>query len=241
MPDRFIFSLRFSSKVFLKLAKLSLLLLLYMSLLRLNFYFLVIFHSTSGLNVSEVLLSLLTGIRFDLMVYGFLFIPIYFLILIQTISERWPKFWFSFYKFYFAATWLLVCVLTYVDFFHFTLKQKRMRFQDYLDWNFDIFYSQWMQIPNSQVYLFSALLAALLLFGISSAVSVKFGDWKDEYSPHPAGRWEVLARLAVPILLIALAARGTVEAHHLELQHSIVSANTYINEMALNAVWCFDK
>jgi hypothetical protein len=45
----------------------------------------------------------------------------------------------------------------------------------------------------------------------------------------------------LPLLLIVLAARGTVEAHHLALEHSEVSNNKALNEMGLNAVWCFDK
>jgi hypothetical protein len=241
VTNRLVFSIRFSTKVLLKLARLSLLLVLYMSLLRLNFYFLVVFHGTSGLSFVEVFHSLTTGIRFDLLIFGFLLAPLYLIVMIQGFAQKWPRFVFRFYQFYMGVSWFIICLLTYIDFFHFTEKGRRMRFADYLQWSPEVLQSQWHSIHPSQVWLFTALLFVLLIFGISSTKAVTWGDWKDEYSPEPAGRLEIGFRVVIPLLLIVLAARGTIQAHHLELQHSLVSESTFVNEMALNAVWCFDK
>ena len=58
---------------------------------------------------------------------------------------------------------------------------------------------------------------------------------------NPAKKGEMALRILLPLILIVLAARGTVTPHHLALEHSEVSNSKELNEMALNAVWCFDK
>ncbi len=241
MTNRLIFSLRFSTKVLLKLTRISLLLVLYMSLMRLNFYFLVVFHGTSGLSFFDVFQSLIAGVRFDVLIFGFLLAPLYFIVMVQGFTQKWMRAAFLFYQLYMAVSCFVICLLTYIDFFHFTVNGRRMRFADYSNWSFEIFLQQWQNIYPSQVWLFTALLFVLLIFGLSSVRKMSWGDWKDEYSPQPARRFEVAFRVVLPLLLILLAARGTIEAHHLELKHSLVSENTFLNEMALNAVWCFDK
>ncbi|MNT91983.1 hypothetical protein D3C72_2331740 [compost metagenome] len=72
-------------------------------------------------------------------------------------------------------------------------------------------------------------------------VALRFGEWKDEFSPRKGNKFEIFIRLIFPFVLIVLAARGTVEAHHLGMEHSVVSSVSSINEMALNPLWCFDK
>lgn len=241
MPNRFIFSLRFSTKVFLRLGFMALAFLLFMSLFRMNLYFLSVFHATPDAVFVEIFQSFVAGARFDLLVLGFLFVPLYFLILVQAFSEAWPKAIFWFYKIYFALAWIMICALTFFDFFHFAQFGQRMRFKDYQALNVDMVIEQINRLPQSQGLVFCVIAALLLLLGLMLVKGLQFGNWKDEFSPHPGTKFEVVWRVVLPLILIALAARGTVEAHHLELQHSEVSTIKAINEMALNAVWCFDK
>lgn len=241
MPNRFIFSLRFSTKVFFKLGMLAAALILFMSLFRLNLYFLSVFHATPDAVFVEVAQSFLTGFRFDLLVFGFLFIPLYFLILFQTFLEKWPQWMFFLYKSYFVVAWFLICSLSFVDYFHFARHGSRMRFEDYLNWNPDVLAAQAQSLQPNQVWIFLVISVLLFVLGFMLTKSLNFGDWKDEYSPLGGGKVEILWRVVVPVLLIALAARGTIEPHHLAFEHSQVSSFSPINEMSLNAVWCFDK
>lgn len=241
MPNRFIFSLRFSTKVFWKLAILSLTMVFFMSLFRANLYFLSVFHATPNAVPVEILQSFLAGFRFDLLVFGFILAPIYLLLMVQAFSEKWPRFLFAFYKIYFALFWTLVCVLSFMDFFFFSRFGKRMRFADYMSWTPEQLIEQAQALQPNQVWIFCTITVLLLSLGYMLIKSIRFGDWKDEYSPAMGSKVEVIWRMALPLVLVVLAARGTVEAHHLELEHSEVSDNTAINEMALNAVWCFDK
>lgn len=241
MSSRFIFSLRFSSKVFAKLLKLSIAMIFFMTLFRLNFFFLDVYYILPELNPGEILQAFLAGVRFDVLIFGFLFIPIYFLLILQAVFEKWPKKLFYFYKTYFGLAWIVICALTFVDFFYFTKHGTRMRFADYSDWSFATTYEQAQSLQINQWATFTIITVVLLVLGHMLIKSLKFGVWKDEYSPHPAYRGEVLLRILVPLILIMLAARGSVMPHHLALEHSEVSDSKELNEMALNAVWCFDK
>lgn len=241
MSNRFIFSLRFATKVFVKLGLLGLAMVIFMTLFRLNLYFLSVFHATPEAVFVEVAQSFMAGFRFDLLVFGFLFIPIYFIVVTQAFLQRWPAKMFNTYKLYFGGVWFLICALSFIDFFHFSRYGARMRFVDYMSWNPDVFIFQAKAMPPHQVWIFCIITIMLFGLGYLLTAGIKFGDWKDEYSPQAGTKLEVTLRLLLPLLLIALAARGTIEPHHLSLEHSEVSSHKAINEMALNAVWCFDK
>lgn len=241
MPNRFIFSLRFSTKVFIRLAMLSFVMVIFMSLFRLNLYFLSVFHATPDAVFVEIGQSFVAGFRFDLLIFGFLMTPIYFLLMVQAWTEKWPRGVFRFYKSYFSAAWFAICALTYIDFFYFARFGMRMRFNEYMSWNFSTLLEQMQMLPTYQVWFFSVITALLFALGIMLIKALRFGEWKDEYSPRSGSKFEILWRMVLPLLLVFLAARGTIEPHHLALEHSEVSHMKAINEMALNAVWCFDK
>ena len=241
MADRFIFSLRSSTKVFAKLGFMAAMLILFMSLFRLNTYFLLVYHETADAVFVEVAQSFLAGFRFDLLVMGFLFIPIYFLVLLQASVVKWPRFMYVSYKSYFILAWLLICFLNFLDYFHFAQAGRRMRFQDYMSWTPSAFSQQIQGVLPYQFWIFCVVTGLLLFLGLSLIRGLQFGDWRDEYSPKKGGKSEIFLRFLVPLLVISFAARGTIEPHHLRYEDSQVSNFTRINEMALNAVWCFDK
>jgi len=241
MSSRFIFSLRFSSRVFAKLFKLSFTLIFFMTLFRLNTFFLYVYYVIPELNFSEIMHSFVAGVRFDILIFGFILTPLYFVMLIQAIFEKWPKKIFAIYKLYFVFVWFLICALTFVDFFSFAQHGRRMRWDQYQSWDPQTWLDQVSALHLNQVLVFSVISIVLLVLGYTLIKGLKFGDWKDEYSPDPASKTEIILRILTPLLLIFLAARGTVMPHHLALEHSEVSNFKELNEMALNAVWCFDK
>jgi len=241
MPSRFIFSLRFSTKVLVKLMKLSIAMIGFMTLYRLNLFMLSGFAKVEETSLVEVLQTFLVGFRFDVLVFGFLLIPVVFVLLIQAFFEKWPRGMYLIYKTYFGLMWILISLLTYADFFFYALHGKRMRFSDYSSWSFETLWQQWQAVPLNQATIFTVITVLLLVLAHMLIRSLDFGNWKDEYSPHPAKRGEVALRIILPLLVILLMARGTVEPHHLALEHAQISYNDALNEMGLNAVWCFDK
>lgn len=241
MANRFIFSLRFSSKVLIKIFGLAAILVFLMSLFRMNLFFLNVYYLMPELNISEILQSFCAGIRFDVLVFGFMLLPLYPIIIMQAFFEKWPNFLFGFYKFYFGLAWLGISMTTYVDFFSFIKTGKRMRFDDYNQWTFEGLLELISSAKTNQVVVFSVISLALLILGMMFIKALKFGNWKDEFSPKAAGSTEAFWRIVLPLILIILAARGTVTPHHLGLEHSEVSNSKELNEMALNAIWCFDK
>ncbi|MDG0817260.1 LTA synthase family protein [Bdellovibrio svalbardensis] len=225
----------------MKLLKLSIAMIFFMTLFRMNLFFLNVYYVLPELNPGEIMQSFIAGLRFDILVFGFLFIPIYFLVLLQATLEKWPPNFFFVYKTYFGLAWIAICSLTFVDFFFFAHHGKRMRFAEYSGWSPEVTFEQAQTLPINQWIVFTVISIVLLVLGHMLIKSLKFGEWKDEYSPHPARRGEVLLRILIPLILIVLAARGSVMPHHLALEHSEVSNSKELNEMALNAVWCFDK
>lgn len=220
---------------------LAAIMVIFMSLFRLNLYFLSVFHATPNAVFVEIAQSFLAGLRFDILIFGFLMIPIYFLLMIEAFMEKWPQGLLIAYKVYFGLMWFVICVLTYIDFFHFARFGTRMRFADYTSWNFSVLIEQMELLPRHQVWIFSVITVMLFSLGYMLTKALRFGEWKDEFSPIAGSKIEILWRVALPLLIVFLAARGTVEAHHLGLEHSEVSSMQSINEMALNPVWCFDK
>lgn len=215
--------------------------IVFMSLFRLNLYFLSVFHAIPDADGIEVLHSFLAGIRFDILIFGFALIPITVLLFIQAVAEKWPKAMFGFYKSYMAFVWTAICLLTYVDFFYFVKQGARMRWEQYRSWTFQTWIEQTQEVLPNQLVIYSIITVLLLALGLMMVKSLKFGEWKDEFSPRKGGKIEIVIRILLPFILVFLAARGTVEPHHLALEHSEVSSKPSINEMALNAVWCFDK
>lgn len=241
MPNRFIFSLRYFSKVMIQIGIIAAAMIVFMSLFRVNLYFLSVFHATPNAVPIEIFQSFLAGLRFDTLVVGFVLVPVYFVLLFQAIIKKWPAKMFIIYRAYFLLVWIAICSLTVVDFMYFTQMGRRMRFADYQSWNLGELVERAQQLPDNQFWVFSTISVLLFFLGWMLIQNIKLGHWKDEYSPNNGSRWEASLRIVVPLLVIFLAARGTVEPHHLRLEHSEVSLNPVINEMALNAVWCFDK
>lgn len=241
MINRFIFSLRYANKVFLEWAGVGAKFLFLMSLFRIGLFFLVVQTASPNAGGIEIFQSFVAGLRFDLLILGFIFIPVALGLLIQSYFLMWSQGLLFLYKIYFFVVWFLICLLNFFDFSFFIASKSRMRFQDYSQ-----IHSDWLEqhLWGPQVLerlAFIALTLIVLAIGLGLASNVRFGNWKDEVSPDMGTHREVFLRILLPLLGVALAARGTVEPKHLGLEHSEVSSEQAVNEMALNPIWCFDK
>ena len=241
MINRFIFSLRYANKIFLEWAAVGAKFLFLMSLMRIGLFFLVVQSAVSKANGLEIFLSFIAGLRFDLLILGFIFIPVAVGLLFQSYFLLWARGLLLFYKIYFFLIWTVICVLNFLDFSFFISQKKRMRFEDYSLVNWDWMQQHIFAPPALERIVFFVLILVLLLIGLGMVSNIKFGNWKDQVSPDVGTRREVFFRILLPLLGVALAARGTVEEKHLNIEHSQVSTEQSLNEMALNPIWCFDK
>ena len=189
----------------------------------------------------EIMESFFAGLRFDFLVFGFVFLPVYFCLLVQATMQKWPRQIFYIYKFYYGAVWVWICALTFSDFFFFSRHGIRMRFNDYMSFSGQEFIDLARSLRLDQSLIFCVITAILFGVGFNLIKSIKFGEWKDEYSPFRGTYLEVTLRILLPLLLIVFAARGTIGPQHLNFENSVVSKLKPLNELALNAVWCFDK
>lgn len=241
MINRFIFSLRYSNQIFLEWARVGAKFLFLMTLFRVGLFFLVVQSSAPNAGGLGILLSFFAGLRFDLLILGFIFVPVGLCLLVQSYFLMWAQGLLILYKVYFFAVWLAICLLNLVDFLFFLSEKKRMRFDDYQLINWDWIQSRVSAAPNLELFAFTIMTLILLVIGLAIIVNVRWGYWKDRFSPDLGTKTEILWRLVLPLLGVALAARGTVEEKHLNIEHSQVSSEVPVNEMALNPIWCFDK
>lgn len=241
MASRLIFSLRHSSKIYIQFLQLFISLVVLLSLIRANLYFLSVYHATSNVDFFDILEAFFVGLRFDILVMGFIFILPTVLLIIQALTIGWSSWINGFHKLYFLLIWVLMSGMIYLDFFHFVKYGRHMRWQEYESLDFSQYYNWIESSLPSQFWIFTLMVVFFLAIGLAAIRSFDFGHWKDEFSPRKPWLLERTARTLWPLLFVALCARGSLGQHHLRLEDSKVSKNEAINEMALNAIWCFDK
>ncbi|AHI04717.1 hypothetical protein BDW_01035 [Bdellovibrio bacteriovorus W] len=241
MASRLIFSLRYSSKIYIQFLQLFISLVVLLSLIRANLYFLSVYHATSNVDFFDILEAFFVGLRFDILVMGFVFILPTVLLTVQAVTVQWSTLTNTLHKLYFFVIWVLMSLMIYVDFFHFAKFGRHMRWREYESLDFSQYYSWIESSLPSQFWIFTLMVAFFLGIGLAAIRSLDFGHWKDEFSPRKPWFMEKTVRILWPLLFVALCARGSLGQHHLRLEDSQVSKNEAINEMALNAIWCFDK
>lgn len=236
-----IFSLRFSTHVFVNFLKVSLVWIVLLSLFRFNYYFLSVYHAYPHASIIELIHSFWAGLRFDILIWGFISIPVYVLLMLMSLMMWWPSALWVLLKGYLYLVWIIICAVTFFDFFYFTKHGAHLRLLQYQEWDWSVA-SQWItEFDLTRRWMFIVVWALISVIGLLALRYMPRSNWKDWASPRKPQVLEKTWRILVPALLIALAARGTVTAHHLRYEDSQVSFTSAINEMALNALWCLDK
>lgn len=241
MDQRRVFSVRYFTRIFFKYAKIALGLTFFLSLIRFNLFFLTVNTQPLDVTFFEVYMTFLTGFRFDLLVMGFFLIPPVLLHVLQAFFISWTKWDQVIFKSYFSALWVFSILLNWIDFFTFAKTQSRARWDDYIDFLNSSLVDQVASQANYTFAIYSAALLLMLFLGLYVIRGLQFGEWRDLYSPHKGKLSEIIWRMIIPLFLVALASRGTLEEVHLEYRHSLISNENGLNELALNPMWCLDK
>lgn len=236
-----IFSLRFASHVFMNFFSLMAMWTLLLSLFRLNFYFLSVYHAYPHASIIELIHAFWAGLRFDILVLGFISIPFYLVVVLMGVLMWWPRFMWFFMKSYLFLIWISISVLMLFDFFYFARHGRHLRWEQYQSWDWDLAGGWILALEPTRRWMYIGVWIFISIAGLLALRYLKYKNWKDWVSPQKPGLFEKTRRILVPALLIALAARGTISAHHLRYEDSQVSFVEAINEMALNPMWCLDK
>jgi hypothetical protein len=237
MPNRLLFSIRHFSKVFSKMLKFSLMLTILLTLIRFNLFFLSVSAWLRNSSFSEVFLTIITGFRFDLVCMGFVLLPLLVFWLCITLFVRWNRITQFLSLLWFKLAWTLMIVIQIFDFLSFHKTGLRIREQQLAN-IFDGWLEQaWIDVPLGPFIVFILVVLIIWSLGLWILEQIQLGDWKNEYSPIPGSLFEYTWRILLPLIVVFAMARGTVEEEPLRYEHSLISDETRLNEMALNPMW----
>lgn len=222
------------SAFFLSLIRPLVTWMLFMTVMRFIVWFSVpIFFVGTEKSVS--LRAFFTGARFDLLVLGFLLIPVLLLWLASlglkdasARAARVSRGWLT-------LAWWIVTTIAAFDWLFFAANGRRMTFHDLKTPDF---VSDGFGVVGTETAVIVALI--FLCCAILGARQIlQMPSFKTKTRPESGLRraWRVIA----PVLAVALMARGTLTPHHLEKQHSEVSSNPALNQLVLTPAWAFDK
>lgn len=179
----------------------------------------------------SIRLALFNGLRFDLMIAGYLLLPLVFLY--ERFSRR---FYLGLYLLLMATViFLFLMELVYFDFY----------FDRYSDFGLSLSGFRGLFLAIDKDYFVSGLLAIHLLFFSLQAVlvlvilfyqNVFFVESKVYF-----GRKQSISSWVVLTLIAIVLARGSFGPYHLDLRHSQVSSSVFLNLSTLNTVYTFDQ
>jgi hypothetical protein len=214
------------------LVKTSFFILLWMSWLRLVLFFYNIYPD-HGFH-QDLAASLFTGARFDLLVLGFAWIPVFVFYWIFYFLGGLAKASKGF-KSYFLFLILLISLLSVLDLFWFHSKGMRL---NYLALSEDGF---WAVADKAADFRLVSAIPLMLLPGLIIFLTTLWKLNIADTEPSARVSEKVMLNLVLSFIVVASAARGTWTAHHLEWAHAQVSNLKLLNELSINPLWNLDK
>lgn len=239
-----------SSQIFTKLMFFNGSMLFSMSLQRLVLFLVVVRHWLFGADGLTIAMSFINGARFDLCVLGFINIPVLFIVwglstdfMVNTpnkalqLLRRWIL-WI-----YLGVTTLTIHLLGLFDIMFFAANNHRWTYYDWRESGFG-FLSKVIEAWGG-LYTFGVIALFLMLWlfrCIFTLYKVQLNNVTLEHAKYSNSKAALIfTGVFAPLLITALAARGTWTAHHINIEHSQVSQIQSLNQMTLSPVWAFDK
>lgn len=172
--------------------------------------------STPGLIFEETLMAFVVGLRFDLMVLGFFNFPLLLILWSPRITKQ--------LKYYFVFMAAVVSVISYMDLIYYQQNQDRL--------------NRLFLFPHSQPgwdVLLRQLSFSIATFVPAMIYILFILKWKCSAGTVRPRNYFLI------FLLISLAARGSLGSHHLDLRHSNISENNFINLLCINSPYALDQ
>lgn len=184
----------------------------------------------------DVAKAFFAGFRFDLLVLGFLWIPLFFIFWIFYFSDFLPRVQ-NFLKAYFVIIVISLGFISIYDYAWFDIYKIRMTATSFNEAGFWSFIESFLKISQlSAMALILAPMVVLIFFILTQKLVTSKSS---KLRPHK--RILEFPQVLLSFLLIASAARGTWTAHHLNIEHAQVSELAILNQLALSPVWNLDK
>lgn len=190
------------------------------------------------------------GARFDLVILGFIGIPWLGICLAFGLLGVWSEKYPLWTKIYLLMTWLIAGVVGALDLIFFALNDRHLQWPDHQRFSYFDGIGEFQKLlPTSMLVLGLATWVVICIFVYKSTKALNQTETirrHDEFFEKTGVPWKMIwtsqiFRILVPLLTVAFFARGTLSAHHLELQHSEISELPVINELVLNPLWTMDK
>jgi hypothetical protein len=195
------------------------------------------FYSKKATLSLDLLAAFVSGLRFDLLVYGFFWLPFLFAIWLLCFFKK-TDWLYNFGRSYWmiAQTYFILFILA--EIFFVAARGHRLN-------------SQFANLQPSELFpvAFQNENPFLLLFVLAATTIAIIWVYRKLLNIQPQN-WvpqrdlsgiRQLALVILSFLIAGLAARGTVRAHHLRYEDALVSENPQINQIPLNPVWSQDK
>jgi len=202
-----------------------------------RFLFLIPFgaqHSLRGIDDFTFFRFILTGFRFDFLVFGFIAIPLWILFW-SLWGFKIERYFLKIQTYYLAGVWVLFSILYFNDFFYYARHLKHFygsKPYEPLLKNISYLYAQ-------QSWGVLVLIHFFFLFFLFSGVFQIFQfEKKINFSGFNEKKgFKILNYFILSFLGIGLAARGNLSPHHLEKADSEISKTPAFNELVLSSPW----
>lgn len=239
-----------STQLFTKIMFVNGSVLFSMSLQRFVLFLVVVRHWLFGADGLTVAMSFINGARFDLCVLGFVNIPVLFIVWGMSTDRvanssskivQWLRGWILWI--YFGVTTLAIHILGLFDMMFFAASNHRWTYYDWQELGFSFIgkvAAAWGALFTLGVVM---LFVMLWLFRcIFTLYKVRLDSVALENLKYRESKAAlVVLGVLLPLLITALAARGTWTPHHINIEHAQVSQIQALNQMTLSPVWAFDK
>lgn len=197
-----------------------------------RFYLLSEYRFLGHFDSDSVFSLFLAGFRFDLLVVAFCLFPVTVFVWMYNFGVAIvPKYEFGLRRssHSFIALWLLVVTLAvgmsnYFDDLQFAKTRMRLNPENLQ-----------VAIDNATPFFQYPLYKATFSFFVLVIVTILLFRRCEEFIDARPRRELWLSFLFT--IIVFLSARGTVTAHHLNIEHSRVTEDVVLNRLALNPIW----
>ncbi len=195
------------------------------------------FYSTEAPVGKELLQAFFAGFRFDLLIFGFFWLG--FLVLIWGLAAtKRSGFVPTLSRLYWMAIQTLMLMYSLSEIYFVAATGHRINAQFSKMQPAEIFPVAFAK-QNAFLLLLISLAQVLLAIWLYRKL-LRLPELKTE-DQFAGSRWQRACWVLCSFLMAGLAARGTLTAHHLRYEDSLVSENSQINQIPLNPLWSQDK
>ncbi len=241
-----------SSQIFSKLLVFNSSVLFSMSLQRAVLFLVVVRHWIFGSDRLSIAESFINGVRFDLCVLGFINIPMLFFVwaISMDFTINTPNKVFQLLRkwtpwIYLIVTTLIIHILGLFDMMFFAANSQRWTYYDWRDSGLSFL----GRVANAWggFFTFGVIALFLMLWLFRGVLPLRKIQQELDTMPVKKANFRkskavlFLTGFLLPLLTVALAARGTWTAHHLNKEQAEVSQIQILNQMTLSPAWAFDK